>query len=199
MVSEGPTSDNDFPNLMDRLVEHALDNWCVPPVVVPDPDPDYPMDVDWGRPEVRAEISDLQLKALYQLHYLWAKEEGRSIDDPAWARHYAGLISTGGLIPLVAWGGGMPVGCADVTLFQDPFTCKGVGYADHAWVYPSFRGAGVFAKIMSGCVNLGRLMGIDRAIIPSRPDLVPAYQRAAEKHGWEEHHRYITLVLEPKE
>jgi len=166
---------------------------------MPDPDPLYQVGLHPPGVHTRTEISDYAFRSLYQLHYLWAREEGRNIDDQAWAEHYAALVVSGAVIPILAQVGRYAIGCADVTLFKDPFTSKAVGYADHAWIHPVFRGEGAFAGIMNGCVNIGRLMGVDRAIIPSRPDLVEAYQRCAARFGWAENHRYITLVFEPKE
>ena len=116
--------------------------------------------------EVRAAIDEAQVVALHGLWALWAAEEEHDFSSLAWAGYLQRMIATGHYMPLVALDDSKPVGMVECLVDVDPMDGKVVGFADHAYVAPEWRNLGVFAKLAIFANNIGKMIGVERTVIP---------------------------------
>ena len=195
-MDDGTANLGGNPDLHSALVEYALGNWCASPMVVPDPDPATPLDCPWTKVELRFEISDFAMRALYQLHFLWCRDRGEQLNSLAWARHYSSLLLNGALVPVVAVIGGLPVGAIEVTMFNDPFTGQFCIQPDKAYVLKEFRHKGVFDRIMGQVKAIGDLFSGEKFIVPASPAMSETYRKAIIREGLEPEVASIILVTE---
>jgi hypothetical protein len=180
-ATELPTDELGRPSL-DIFIAYAMDHWCVPPAGVPDGEPGD------GTLRLSHEVSDIQMRALYQLWYLWAKEDGRTLNDRVWATHYASLILASSGIPQIVWDGTLPVATAFQVLQHDPWDGGLVAYGDHAYTLPGYRGSGALYMILEDCRKVAEEFDVDKVVMPIAAQFdwekyKPFYE--AQLPGWE--------------
>ena len=141
------------------------------------------MDHPWDKVELRFEVSDFAMRALYQLHYLWGLDRDEPLNRDSWARHYASLLLNGAVIPVVAVMGGLPVGTIEIVMFTDPFTGDLCIQPDKAYVFKTFRKNGIFDKIMGQVKAVALLFGAKKVVVPAFANMVDTYKKAIEREG----------------
>lgn len=180
-------------DLFNAAVQYALDNWCVPCEGTTDGeegDGDY---------VVSSEVTDRQFRAMYQLWYLWAKEDGRNINDEVWAAHFASLVLASACFPVVVWKGEKPVGTAVMVLQADPWDGKKVSYGDHAYVLPEHRASGCLYSVLEECYRRSVGFGADKIVMPIAREFdwekyKPWYEAVVP--GWEVYSKILINHLE---
>jgi len=154
------------------------------------------MDCLWDKVELRFEISDFAMRALYQLHFLWSRDRGVPLSALAWSRYYANLMLSGALVPVIAVLGGLPIGAIEVTMFTDPFSGELCVQPDKAYVLKEWRHKGVFDRIMGQVKSIGDLFGGEKFIVPASPAMYETYRKAIVREGLEPETASIILVSE---
>lgn len=145
---------------VDLVIDYALEHWCIPVVDRPDGTPGD------GTLVCSHAVSDENMRALYQLWYLWAKEDGRKLDDYVWARHYASIILASSGVPQIVWDGGLPVATAFQVLQHDPWDGGLVAYGDHAYTLPDYRGSGALYMILKDSRKVAEEFDVDKCVMP---------------------------------
>ena len=118
----------------------------------------------------------------------WAAEQGREPHVEMWLQTISNRVSTGWwetpteptmavpnswlLIARDANRDDQPVGMVECFFAVDPYEGGMCEFADHAYVLPEYREAGVFSKLAHAALSLGELPGVRSQILPMEPDSV---------------------------
>jgi hypothetical protein len=157
------------------------------------------MDCLWNKVETRFEISDFSMRAFFQLHWFWAREQGFELNSRTWANHYAGLLQAGALIPVIACLGGLPVGTIELMLFTEPFSGESFFQADKAFTMREWRSKGIVGRAMMKDVHMGslaRMFGCTKVVVPSTLYMVNIYRKVLVKEGFNPKVHSQTLIME---
>ena len=120
--------------------------------------------------EVVAGLDESQVLATYDLHREWAQEEGRELDEEAWAIEMRGLCAGRRYNLWVAWDGPSPVGVTECHLNFDAMRHEWVCYGERAYVLPGYRQRGVFDKIVKAGIDIMGFLGIAKFRAPCGVD-----------------------------
>jgi hypothetical protein len=89
--------------------------------------------------QIVAGLDEAQVCAAFELHREWAREEGRELDEEAWATDIRAKIDGGQYNVGIAWDGNKAVGVSEIVLAYDAMTQTTSAYAERSYVLPEYR------------------------------------------------------------
>lgn len=111
------------------------------------------------------------------LYGLWAAEEGHPFDRDFFLLCIADRLQNGGLIPMLFVDGDFPIGCVMIGLFREMFSGRRGAMADHFYVLPEWRGAGVGKLVFPATMAVGDWFDVEIRRVPGSASMVEYYRK----------------------
>lgn len=120
------------------------------------------------------------------LRLQWAQENGRQVDDPAFATRFAEWIvdESGRRLFWIAEVGDEPAGMVNLMTFtRMPYPDSTAfptmwGYLSNLFVVPAFRGHGIGAALIAACTSYADEHDFARVVLSPSEASIPLYERA---------------------